>query len=102
MRAQPRSRSRGAGANPSVIRGARTLLSVESIAGRWTTWRSLMASMGRPGRASIFSPATAREREANFESYWLYQQRRDGGILEDVRDLAEKQKTLLRFQQHAV
>jgi hypothetical protein len=61
-----------------------------------------MASIGRPGRASIFSPATAREREANFESYWLYQQRRDGAILEDVKDLAEKQKTLLHFQQHAV
>jgi hypothetical protein len=61
-----------------------------------------MASIGRPGRASIFSPATAREREANFESYWIYQQRRDGAILEDVKDLAEKQKTLLRFQQHAV
>jgi hypothetical protein len=61
-----------------------------------------MASIGRPARASIFSPATAREREANFESYWLYQQRRDGEILEDAKDLTEKQKTLARFQQHAV
>jgi len=57
-----------------------------------------MASIRRPGRASIFSPANEREREANFESYWLYQQRRDGEILEDAKDLSEKQKNLARFQ----
>ena len=61
-----------------------------------------MASVRRPGRASIFSPATAREREENFESYWLYQQRRDGEILEDTRDLTEKKMNLARFQAHAV
>ena len=49
-----------------------------------------MTSIGRLGRASIFSPATARQREANFESYWLYQQRRDGGILEDIKEILEK------------
>src|SRR5438445_2382016 len=57
-----------------------------------------MACIRRPGRASIFSPATEGERAENFESYWRYQQRRDGEILEDAKDLSEKQKTLARFQ----
>ena len=61
-----------------------------------------MTSPLRPGRVSIFAPATAREREENFESYWLYQQRRDGEILEDAKDLAEKQKILRHFQEHPV
>ena len=51
---------------------------------------------------SIFSPATAREREENFESYWRYQQRRDGEILEDAKDLSEKRKSLARFQANPV
>jgi hypothetical protein len=55
-----------------------------------------MASIGRPQRRVDFlSRDGARQREANFESYWLYQQRRDGAILEDAKDLAEKQKTAL-------
>src|SRR5437879_13384885 len=61
-----------------------------------------MASIRRPGRASIFSPATEREREENFESYWRYQQRRDGEILEDAKDLSEKQKNLARFRADTV
>ena len=61
-----------------------------------------MAPSRRPGRASIFSPATAREREENFESYWRYQLRRDGEILEDTKDLTEKKKHLARIQGHAV
>src|SRR5262245_24740140 len=74
------------------VHGACTLLSV--IHGK--------ATPRRPGRRSIFSPATAREREQNFESYWLYQQRRDGEILEDAKDLSEKRKGLARFQASAV
>jgi hypothetical protein len=61
-----------------------------------------MATIQRLGRVSIFSPATAREREANFESYWLYQQRRDGEILEDAKDLSEKRKRLAQFQANPV
>src|SRR5438132_3374945 len=61
-----------------------------------------MASIRRPGRASIFSPATEREREENFESYWRYQQRRDGEILEEAKDLSEKQKNLARFRADTV
>ena len=74
------------------VHGACTLLSV--IHGK--------ATPRRPGRRSIFSPATAREREQNFESYWLYQQRRDGEILEDAKDLSEKRKSLARFQANPV
>src|SRR5882724_5135237 len=47
-----------------------------------------MAAIHRPRRVSIFSPATEREREENFESYWVYQQRRDGEVLEDTKDLS--------------
>jgi hypothetical protein len=61
-----------------------------------------MATVQRPGRVSIFSPATAREREANFESYWLYQQRRDGEMLEDAKDLSEKRERLARFRANPV
>src|SRR5437899_2446243 len=61
-----------------------------------------MASIRRPGRASIFSPATERERAETFESYWRYQQRRDGEILEDAKDLSEKHKNLARFQSDTV
>ena len=57
-----------------------------------------VSSVRGPRRLSIFSPATARQREENFESYWLYQQRRDGEILEDAKDLTEKRKALARFQ----
>jgi len=61
-----------------------------------------MTSVQRPGRVSIFAPATAREREENFESYWLYQQRRDGEILEDTKDLSEKQKVLALLQANPI
>jgi hypothetical protein len=61
-----------------------------------------MSSAHRPGRVSIFHSATAREREENFERYWLYQQQRDGEILEDAKDLSEKRKSLARFQANPV
>src|SRR2546425_5438645 len=51
---------------------------------------------------SIFSPATDRERAENFESYWIYVQRKNGEILEDAKDLTEKQRALVRFQERAV
>ena len=51
---------------------------------------------------SIFSPATDRERAENFESYWIYVQRKNGQILEDAKDLTEKQRALVRFQERAV
>jgi hypothetical protein len=57
---------------------------------------------GRRGYRSIFSPATRRERAANFEAYWAYTVERDGEILEDQRVLTRKQQILARFQSHPV
>ncbi|HET8578872.1 MAG TPA: hypothetical protein VFO18_17380 [Methylomirabilota bacterium] len=51
---------------------------------------------------SVFSPATARERAENFDTYWIYSQRNDGEILEDQKDLTKKQALLARFQGSAV
>jgi hypothetical protein len=61
-----------------------------------------VSSSHRPGRLSIFSPATARERAENFESYWRYQLSRHGEIFEDSKDLAEKRRTLARLQANPV
>jgi hypothetical protein len=51
---------------------------------------------------SIFSPATRRERAANFEAYWAYTLERDGEILEDQRNLTRKQQILTGFQANPV
>lgn len=51
---------------------------------------------------SIFTPATKTERAANFEDYWAYSLGRDGEILEDQKDLAQKKQTLARFQANPV
>lgn len=51
---------------------------------------------------SIFSPATRRERAANFETYWRYTLAQDGEILEDQKALTKKQHILTRFQSNPV
>jgi hypothetical protein len=51
---------------------------------------------------SIFAPAAAHERAANFESYWTHLRTQDGQLLEEERSLAAKQRILARFQEHAV
>jgi hypothetical protein len=51
---------------------------------------------------SIFSPATRRERAANFEAYWRYTLEHDGEILEDQKALSKKQQILRRFQANPV
>src|SRR2546422_7427930 len=61
-----------------------------------------MGPVARSRTRSIFSPATVRERAENFESYWIYVQRKNGQILEDAKDLTEKQRALVRFQERAV
>ena len=55
-----------------------------------------------PRLRSIFAPASAREREANFESYWAFTQRRDGEILEAEKDLTRKKETLAAFHARPV
>lgn len=56
----------------------------------------------RPGYRSIFSPATRRERAANFEAYWAYSVEHDGEILEEEKGLTKKQEVLMRFQSNPV
>src|SRR5258708_3074800 len=56
----------------------------------------------RRGYRSIFSPATRRDRAANFEAYWAYTVEHDGEILEDQRGLTKKQEILARFQSKPV
>ena len=60
-----------------------------------------MASIA-PAGASIFAPATVRERAENFENYWVYLRHRDGELLEAERALANKQRVLAHFQDHPV
>jgi hypothetical protein len=56
----------------------------------------------RCGYRSIFTPATRRERAANFEAYWTYSVEHDGEILEDQKGLTKKQQILTRFQSNPV
>lgn len=56
----------------------------------------------RRGYRSIFSPATRRERAANFDAYWAYTVEHDGEILEDQKDLSRKRQILTRFQSNPV
>jgi hypothetical protein len=51
---------------------------------------------------SIFSPAGASERAANFAGYWAHLRTQDGQLLEAERALAEKQRILARFQDRPV
>jgi hypothetical protein len=51
---------------------------------------------------SVFAPATRRERDENFEGYWAYLRQKNGELLEREQALAEKQRVLGRFREHAV
>jgi hypothetical protein len=51
---------------------------------------------------SVFAPATRRERAENFEGYWAYLRQKNGELLEREQALAEKQRVLGRFREHAV
>jgi len=55
-----------------------------------------------PAGASIFVPATRRERAENFEGYWAYLRQKNGELFEREQALAEKQRVLGRFREHAV
>jgi hypothetical protein len=55
-----------------------------------------------PAGASIFAPATRRERAENFERYLAYLREKNGELSESEQALAEKQKVLRRFREHAV
>ena len=55
-----------------------------------------------PRRISIFTSATRRVRNQNFEDYWTYTQRHDGPILEDEKNLSVKKKILADYQDRPV
>lgn len=55
-----------------------------------------------PRLRSIFSPAGARERAENLQSYWTHLRTRNGELLEAERALVEKQRVLARFRERAV
>ena len=57
---------------------------------------------GRRGHRSIFTPATRRERIANFKAYWAYCVRHDGELLHGEKDLVKKRDILIDFQAHPV
>jgi hypothetical protein len=60
------------------------------------------AADGQRRYRSIFTPATRRERIANFEAYWVYSVGHDGEILQDQKDLVKKRHALAAFQAHPV
>ncbi len=51
---------------------------------------------------SVFSPANAEQRKANFEDYWDFTQQHGGELFEDDRDLAVKRARLKHFQDNPV
>jgi hypothetical protein len=51
---------------------------------------------------SVFSPATAEERKANFDDYWLFTQQHGGQLLEEEKDLLKKRARLEFFQNNPV
>ncbi|MBA0922151.1 MAG: hypothetical protein ITD27_02390 [Nitrosospira sp.] len=51
---------------------------------------------------SIFTSATEQERADNFDSYWEFTQKHGGQLLEDTKDLSEKQAKLLYFKNHPI
>jgi hypothetical protein len=53
-------------------------------------------------RRSIFTDATRKVREENFEDYWTYTLRHDGEILEGEKNLVVKKDILSRFQNDPV
>ena len=46
---------------------------------------------------SVFSPATAQQRQQNFENYWVFTQQHGGELFEADKDLAKKRAKLQYF-----
>ena len=51
---------------------------------------------------SIFAPCTSRERQQNFEAYWLFSQAHSGELFEREQDLSKKREQLRYFREHPV
>lgn len=59
-------------------------------------------SIAPPKRRSIFTDATRRVRNDNFEDYWIYTQGHDGEILEAEKNLVKKKEILAGYTNHPV
>lgn len=55
-----------------------------------------------PRHRSIFTSASRKVRDENFEDYWAYTQGHDGAILEDEKNLVLKKKILAGYTDNAV
>lgn len=51
---------------------------------------------------SIFSACTSKERQQNFDNYWIYSQEAAGQLYEAQKDLEKKRKRLKYFQDNPV
>jgi hypothetical protein len=51
---------------------------------------------------SIFTDATAQQRQQNFDDYWVFTQQHGGELLEAEKDLRKKRERLRYFQDHPV
>ena len=51
---------------------------------------------------SVFTPANAEQRKANFEDYWAFTQQHGGELFESDKDLAKKRARLNFFQDNPV
>lgn len=58
--------------------------------------------MGTKNFLSVFTPATTKQRKANFENYWVFTQQHGGELFEDDKDLAVKRERLKYFQDNPV
>ncbi len=58
--------------------------------------------MSKQAYRSVFSPATAQEREDNFIDYWEFTQQHGGELFEAEQDLAKKRERLQYFKDNPV
>jgi len=56
----------------------------------------------QPTYRSIFTPSTSRERQENFEAYWLFSLSHSGELFEKEKDLSKKREQLRYFREHPV
>ena len=56
----------------------------------------------QPAYRSIFTPSTSRERQENFEAYWLFSRSNSGELFEEEKDLSKKRERLRYFREHPV
>ena len=63
---------------------------------------SMTPIRSQPEYRSIFTPSTSRERQENFEAYWLFSRSHSGELFEEEKDLSKKRERLRYFREHPV